>query len=360
MTIIPQPLLHSPDSLLIQISLLTTGFSIICFALMWSIYWFAFNAFDKTWLSRAACTAMIAALALVQCLHWRWLQTGGAIFENHLYAALLFVAAPCYYLFSRELLQFNNRTSPLLLLHFVPLLLSFWLDGRVAIPLAFAIGSGYALWLCLILFRLRDQRQYFRLELASVAIFALEGLLILACGLSAPWIGEFWYLITYTNLIALMLGASVYLLVRFPDITQKTCEALEASYAASTLKNTDCDAHIQRLIHLLGEQKLYRHEDLSLAMLAEQLNLTSHQTSELVNTYFAMGFSRLIRQYRVEDAKVQLIHEPTASVLSIGMAVGFSSQSNFYTAFREFTGETPGQYRKRLGVKDPEIAKASA
>ncbi len=115
----------------------------------------------------------------------------------------------------------------------------------------------------------------------------------------------------------------------------------------------DCEPLVVRIKHLLDEQKLYRNEDLSLAHLAEDLSLSSHQVSELINTCFGMGFSRLIRNYRVEEAKRQLIEEPKASVLSIGMAVGFSSQSNFYTAFRDFTGETPGQFRKRQGVIEP-------
>jgi AraC-like DNA-binding protein len=39
-------------------------------------------------------------------------------------------------------------------------------------------------------------------------------------------------------------------------------------------------------------------------------------------------------------------------VLSIGLCVGFTSQSNFYEAFREIEGSTPGQYRKRQAPKN--------
>ena len=37
-----------------------------------------------------------------------------------------------------------------------------------------------------------------------------------------------------------------------------------------------------------------------------------------------------------------LLAEPSASVLSVGLNVGFSAQSNFYEAFREIEGMTPG------------------
>ncbi len=326
------------------------GFSFVSLLLLWLVYWSVFNAFEKTWLSKAACTTMLAALALLQWHHWQSLALGESLFSNSLYVAVLFLAAPSFYLFSRELLQFNTRNHPLLLLHFAPLLISPWLSGVVAIPMAFTIGCGYALWLCLIIFKLRSQRQHFSLEFLTFAAFAAVALLILLIGLFAIWIGELWYVIAYSNLIGLALLAMLYLQLRFPDIAQKTCDAVAASYAASTLKNTDCDALVGQLKQLMLDQKIYRDENLNLSTLADNLGLSGHQTSELINTHFGQSFSRLIREYRITEAKQQLIQEPKASVLSIGLAVGFSSQSNFYSAFRELTGETPGQFRKRMGI----------
>jgi AraC-like DNA-binding protein len=54
----------------------------------------------------------------------------------------------------------------------------------------------------------------------------------------------------------------------------------------------------------------------------------------------------------VAAAKTALCEEQSASVLSIGLCVGFTSQSNFYEAFREIEGSTPGQYRKRQAPKN--------
>lgn len=326
------------------------GFSFVSLVLLWLVYWSVFNAFEKTWLSKAACTLMLATLALLQWYHWQSLALGESIFNSSVYIAILFLAAPSFYLFSRELLQFNTLNHPLLLLHLVPLALSPWLSGAIAIPIAFTIGCGYAIWLCLTIFKLRSQRQYFSLEFITFTTFAVIALLILLIGLFASWIGEFWYVIAYSNLIGLALLAMLYLQLRFPDIAQKTCDAVAASYAASTLKKTDCDALVSQLKQLMLEQKIYRDENLNLSTLADNLSLSGHQTSELINTHFGQSFSRLVREYRINEAKQQLIQEPKASVLSIGLAVGFSTQSNFYSAFRELTGETPGQFRKRMGI----------
>lgn len=76
--------------------------------------------------------------------------------------------------------------------------------------------------------------------------------------------------------------------------------------------------------------------------------MSSHQLSELINVHFGMGFSRYIREQRVKRAKALLASEPDASILSIGLETGFKSQSNFYAAFKESTGLSPGDYRKSL------------
>ena len=105
---------------------------------------------------------------------------------------------------------------------------------------------------------------------------------------------------------------------------------------------------------MFEQEKIYQVEDLSLAKLAELTQLSAHQLSELINTHFQIGFSRLVRQYRVEAAKTMLTEEPRASVLSVGLSVGFNSQSNFYVAFKEITGVVPGQFRKQLRFGQPD------
>jgi len=97
----------------------------------------------------------------------------------------------------------------------------------------------------------------------------------------------------------------------------------------------------------MGKDKLYQNEELSLSLLADQLDLSTHQLSELINTQFDVNFPRYIREQRIIEAKRLLIEEPTTSILSISMETGFKSQSNFYTAFKEITGISPGQYRKK-------------
>ena len=57
-------------------------------------------------------------------------------------------------------------------------------------------------------------------------------------------------------------------------------------------------------------------------------------------------FSKYVRDCRVEAAKALLVAAPSQSILSISMDTGFRSQSAFYAAFKEATGQSPGDYRK--------------
>jgi transcriptional regulator GlxA family with amidase domain len=140
-------------------------------------------------------------------------------------------------------------------------------------------------------------------------------------------------------------------LLRIPDLAVNTVEAVRNAYANSTLKSVDVEAALARLERLMTVDRIYANESLSLASLAEAVELGPHQLSELINSRFGIGFPRYVREHRVRAAQKMLIDEPRASVLSVGLAVGFTSQSNFYAAFREITGEVPGRYRRRSNAE---------
>jgi len=60
-----------------------------------------------------------------------------------------------------------------------------------------------------------------------------------------------------------------------------------------------------------------------------------------------MGFSQYLRTIRVQAAQIYLLEQPEVPVLAVGMSVGFTSQSSFYSAFKEIVGMAPGQYRRK-------------
>lgn len=287
---------------------------------------------------------LIAGLAAVQFAHWLQLTGQADLFASPAYVALLSTVAPAFYLCFLGVLQ--PAPSRRQLAWFLPVAVLPWFPPTVAIPATFALGVGFAAHLAWLVYQLRPQRQWFRLEMATFAGHAVIALLILGLGAAAPWLGVRLFVLAYASLIGISLALAIYLLLRFPDLGSKAAEAVATAYAVSTLERVDREQALARLQRLMEEERVYTDESLNLAGLARRAALTPHQLSELINTRFGVGFSRWVRQHRVAAAQKMLLAEPDASVLSVGLSVGFTSQSNFYAAFREITGEVPGRYRR--------------
>lgn len=161
----------------------------------------------------------------------------------------------------------------------------------------------------------------------------------------------------FISLYAISIGLAFFLVQTTlglrPQLSTEVSETVQTAYASSTLANVNCDAVLAQLNTLMQGERIYVDSELSLPSLADRLRLSTHQLSELINAQLGKGFSRYLREQRVGAAKSMLCAEPSASVLSVGLSVGFTSQSNFYEAFREIEGMTPGQYRKlntRIGA----------
>ncbi len=129
----------------------------------------------------------------------------------------------------------------------------------------------------------------------------------------------------------------------FPEIVRS--DIVQAKYARSRLTGLETESILERLNVLLEKDKIHRRENLSLAELAEELSLTSHQLSELINRRLGKGYFSLINQYRIEDAK-SLLLETDKTVLEIAMTVGFNNRSSFNEAFLKQTQKTPISFRK--------------
>lgn len=321
------------------------GFSIISSGLL-TVTHLNCSQYKERFLSRLSGLSLLVGLAALQFTHYLFLQGDSSLVHSKLYTLLLYIVAPAFYFFSRDFLKVASSYHPLLFLHALPLVAGLFLPRQFALPLAFFIGTGYVIWLSQIVYSLREQRKRFKMEIFALAAMFVVALMVLLLGVALPLISETFFYTTYAILIGLSFFVAVFTLLQFPNITTEVTEAAQAVYATSTLNKVDGNALELKLRQLMEVDKLFVDETLSLSKLADQLEISSHQLSELINTRFRKSFSQLIREYRVKEAKQLLINEPKASVLSIGLSTGFTSQSNFYSAFREITGVAPGNYRK--------------
>jgi len=323
---------------------LATGFSVVAAVLLLCVYAFLYRLWNKPWRSIAAAAVLLLSFAALQTMHWYSVNTPGQLYDSKWYSSIILLTAPAFYFFVRDYILAEPEKPLLITLHVAPLLLNLIVPNRWSIPASFFVGAVYAGLSLSWIIQLQGQRKRFIIEIAAVAGFLLLAVIIGVFAAITPHQAN-WFLVSYSLLIGVSFVGIVALLLAVPDTAQNLNEAAETRYAKSTLVQVDRAAALSRLEVLMQQEGLYRNEGLSLADVATQLALSPHQLSELINAEFGHGFSQYIREHRVNYAKRQLLVEPNASVLSIGLASGFTSQSSFYAAFGQIVGLSPGKYR---------------
>ncbi len=134
---------------------------------------------------------------------------------------------------------------------------------------------------------------------------------------------------------------------RHPDFNRLLkVETRKARYEHSKIRGLDLDKTVQRLMDIMSEEKAFADEELSLARLADELDIRPQQLSQLLNEKLDRNFCGFVNEFRIEEAKKMLLEEPDRSILSVGMAVGFNSATSFNLAFSRYEGCSPGTFRK--------------
>lgn len=343
--------LHYPQGLFELVTLLSIGFTVVSAVLLALAYLVFLSNMNKHWTAVVSCLALLFGLCVVQLNHLQYLLDGEQPLRHLSYLLAIFFVPPNFYLFSRAILFANRPFTPWHILHFLPMGLVGVAHLHPLVPfIAFVMGFAYSLWLLTVIRKLKGRRRGYRVEFFFFTLFSAIALVALSFGLAASIFKTGGFYLVYANGITLGFVLVVTTLIVNPSAVENLTEAVKLSYASSTLANVEIGKKQQQLEILMRDRKLYQDESLSLRGLAQELDLSSHQLSELINTHFEMNFSRYIRQQRVDAAKHLLLQDKTASVLSISMEVGFKSQSNFYAAFKEVTGISPGQFRAAKGV----------
>lgn len=330
-----------------HLSILLAGFSVFACLILLSAYLFFLPDMRKSASGKIACTVLLSCLALLQLAHYAYFKEHVSLLDFRAYGLILTLTPPSFYFFSRVVLFSDNQYGKIDLLHIAPLLLAAFIPIEWIPAMAFTFGSAYTLWFTRLVLQLRGQGKRFHFELFFFGMFAVMALGALMLGLALPSLDPHIFYSAYGNAISLAILLIVAALLFFPELLSDILLISELAYAKSKLNGIDTAAKLGQLSQLMTADKHFQNEDLSLSNVADSLELTTHQLSELINSHFGYGFPRYIREQRVTEAKRLLIDEPGSSVLAISMETGFKSQSNFYTAFKDITGVSPGQFRKK-------------
>ncbi len=316
-------------------------------------------------------------------------------------SALPFAAMPLHYLYVRHLVHRSSRFFWKELLHFIPFLIYEIILAAAALfslidfsdsaivdpsrtPLLFRIFNGLLIvqGMIYLFLSIRMLNRYDahlkevassieRLRLswlknfswagvAALGIFVAEDLL-LAGGInfsnfivSSIGFAVYVYGIGYSGLLKseIFVDPGVTRVMSVVETIEQAEETPSAKYERSGLTDKTASDILASLTAAIEQKKLYRNSSLTLSELAEELNVSPHNLSEVINTRLKKNFYDLINGYRLEEVKQALV-DPSKQhlkILSLAFDAGFNSKATFNTLFKEQTGATPSEFRKNAGI----------
>ena len=82
--------------------------------------------------------------------------------------------------------------------------------------------------------------------------------------------------------------------------------------------------------------------------LANRLNTTRHNASQVINEHFKLSFHELVNKYRIQEAKHMLDNDTQRilNIIDIAYEVGYNNKVTFNKAFKKDTQLTPSEYQK--------------
>ncbi len=128
----------------------------------------------------------------------------------------------------------------------------------------------------------------------------------------------------------------------------ETTPTQKSKYATSSLKDVEKEKLTQRLTISMENEKPYLNENLTLKELANKLETTPNNLSQIINEKFNKNFYEFINGHRINEVK-SLLSDPEYShysMLGIAFECGFNSKSTFNSVFKQLTGKTPSEFKK--------------
>jgi len=158
-----------------------------------------------------------------------------------------------------------------------------------------------------------------------------------------------------------LLGITIYVYsigymgLRQPEFFAKiefedTKEDSSPRYSKSGLDEKTGLELMGRLTEIMTSEKPYINNELSLSQLSGLVGITTHNLTEIINSYADKNFYDFVNSYRVEEVKKRITDKKSENltILGIGLESGFNSKSSFNSVFKKHTGITPSEFKKSL------------
>ena len=98
----------------------------------------------------------------------------------------------------------------------------------------------------------------------------------------------------------------------------------------------------------MSEKKLYTNPQLTLAELAENVNVSVNHLSQIINQYEKVNFHDFVNKYRIDEFIKNASSRKEFSILAHALDAGFNSKSSFNSVFKKHHGMPPSKYIAQL------------
>lgn len=132
------------------------------------------------------------------------------------------------------------------------------------------------------------------------------------------------------------------------NLSEDRIKSASLKYEKSGLSQEDARQYGDRVKQLMEKEHLYTDSNMTLGKLANRLSISSHNLSEVINTQLQQNFYDFVNRYRVEQVKRDLLDpiKQHLTIIALAFDAGFNSKAAFNTVFKEYTNQTPSEYRK--------------
>lgn len=118
-------------------------------------------------------------------------------------------------------------------------------------------------------------------------------------------------------------------------------------------KNTKNKGIIDSLVSYIQE---HWDQDLSLTALSQRVFLSVPYLSSVFRQEYGKPLKQFINEVRIEKAK-EFLADPKYKITEVAEKVGYDKVHAFLRLFKDYTGMTPGQYRKTIALSGNEYKK---
>lgn len=305
------------------------------------------------------------------------------------FSLMPFLYAPAIYLYSKFLRKRKSETiSKKELLHFIPFLI-FQIFGPLYLlfqsnsyklilmestsdkPLiSLIVGSlipfyGLA-YIILAIFEAKKFNKEIRQNYSNIEKVKLDWLVILLFGIAVIWVLEViqyiitrgltesnipMYILIYIS-ISILIYTIGFFALKLPQVFISEVEEnpKSESYSKSGLSEERANEILNKLENYIVSEKPFTKNDLKSAELAEAIDTSLHNLSEVLNRNLNQSFYDYVQSYRISEVKrlIEKDKEKQFTLLAHAMAAGFSSKSSFNTTFKKITNQTPSEYRESI------------